>query len=638
MSVVVIVTNEAEAPTLIRWAWHFATARSSDVVVLRPEDARTPMPTITYDHSSTALDDPVLRVAVETLRELDRSRTTAVEVTSEQECRPAFRPAILKVQQPYLYPTIVEELTQRRAQLLVIGKHKRLRGEQAEYTLVRQLFHRAFCDTLLIRPGASCGSRCSHILVPVARGPHAKAALGWSAQLAMENNGLMTALYVEADHGPEAEAVGRHQIESILSRAGVATTSWVSAKVVVADNIPRAIADNVSTEHDLVLVGASDRGLMRRILFGTLPAQVISGDDAVAVAVMRSARPLATRLRDMVEEWLDLRVPQMDRGARVDLVENLETGSRWNFDFMVLMCLATCIAAFGLIQSSTAVVIGAMLVAPLMTPLIASGLALAQGNIPLIRDAIRSLLYGFLLALGIGLVCGLLSPMRELTPELTARGSPSLFDLAVAFVSGIAAAYAMARPNLSASLPGVAIAAALVPPLATVGIALAFGELIVARGAAMLFTTNVVAIVLGAAGVFYACGVRGNRQTGQQRVWVRRTIFFLVLSAIIIAIPLTSVLVANLTPSKPAHLFVSDAIRATVATELARSTEIGRIVSIRAIGAGQQPVIEVTIQAPAPPDKHTLQLLADAVGRHFKTPIRVRVITNLIGEAVTGEK
>ena len=146
-----------------------------------------------------------------------------------------------------------------------------------------------------------------------------------------------------------------------------------------------------------------------------------------------------------------------------------------HFDFFALMFLATTIAGLGLIQNSTAVVVGAMLVAPLMTPIVGVGLGLVQGNIVLVRYAAQSIAWGAGLALVVGLSLGLLLPLPELTTELAARGGPSLLDLGVAVLSGCAGAYAMSRPNLSAALPGVAIAAALVPPLASLGIVLANG-------------------------------------------------------------------------------------------------------------------------------------------------------------------
>ena len=107
-----------------------------------------------------------------------------------------------------------------------------------------------------------------------------------------------------------------------------------------------------------------------------------------------------------------------------------------------------------------------MLVAPLMTPLLGLGLALVQGNAMLAKISVRSVFLGVCVTLLIGALIGLVIPgFDQPTPEMLARGGPSLLDLFVAFASGLAAAYASSRPGLLAALPGVAIAAALKLPL-----------------------------------------------------------------------------------------------------------------------------------------------------------------------------
>ncbi|MGY8689077.1 MAG: DUF389 domain-containing protein, partial [Verrucomicrobiales bacterium] len=196
----------------------------------------------------------------------------------------------------------------------------------------------------------------------------------------------------------------------------------------------------------------------------------------------------------------------------------------------------------GLIQSSAAVVIGAMLVAPLMTPLLGAGMSLVQGNVPMLRTCAISIVTGFLLALVIGGLTGLATGRMAgvMTPELLARCQPKMLDLDVAFFSGIAASYCLARPGLSSALAGVAIAAALVPPIATAGIALTYRRLdrvdeslwmalSDSGSASLLFATNVVAIILGSALTFFLVGIRGSKSE-KSSVWVRRVVLALLLS------------------------------------------------------------------------------------------------------------
>ena len=126
--------------------------------------------------------------------------------------------------------------------------------------------------------------------------------------------------------------------------------------------------------------------------------------------------------------------------------------------------------------------------------------------------------------------------------------------MVIAVCSGVAAAYALARPSLAGSIAGVAIAVALVPPLCSLGICLAYGKFGFAAGAAVLFVTNLVAIILAAAGTFRAMGVTASRAAPLQRRWVSRTFGGLALVAIVLIIPLERALVRQVELGKPQPL------------------------------------------------------------------------------------
>jgi hypothetical protein len=132
----------------------------------------------------------------------------------------------------------------------------------------------------------------------------------------------------------------------------------------------------------------------------------------------------------------------------------------------------------------------------------------------------------------------LLTTQLEITSELSARGAPNVLDLAVALLSGMAAAYALSRPSLMGAIVGVAIATALVPPLATVGISLAHSEWELSIGSATLFITNVVAIILGTAVVFRVLGTQGSTTAFGRSLVFRRVLLFLSLGFALLTIPL----------------------------------------------------------------------------------------------------
>jgi uncharacterized hydrophobic protein (TIGR00271 family) len=183
--------------------------------------------------------------------------------------------------------------------------------------------------------------------------------------------------------------------------------------------------------------------------------------------------------------------------------------------FFVLMVLSSAIAAFGLANDSAAVVIGAMLVAPLMTPILAVAAAITQGWGRRALDSLLIVGAGALTGIGVGIVVGLLVPgLRTGLPlpgELLARTGPNLLDLFIALAAGAAAGFVAVRTEASGALPGVGIAVALVPPLATVGITIGLGEFGLAWGALLLFATNLVAIVLAAGLVLLAAGLAAFR-------------------------------------------------------------------------------------------------------------------------------
>jgi uncharacterized hydrophobic protein (TIGR00271 family) len=192
-----------------------------------------------------------------------------------------------------------------------------------------------------------------------------------------------------------------------------------------------------------------------------------------------------------------------------------------------------------------------MLLAPLMTPMIGCGLALAQANQKLGRNALVTVAAGLLCTLTISFLVGLIAPGVELTPQVYARGEPTVLDLVVALASAGAAAYALARPSLVGSVAGVAIATALVPPLCSVGLSLAYSDTTNARGAALLFVTNFLAIVLGAALTFRVIGITAIQADIRQKLWVFRVAGIFGIAIILICIPLQSEMLESLVETKP---------------------------------------------------------------------------------------
>ncbi len=219
--------------------------------------------------------------------------------------------------------------------------------------------------------------------------------------------------------------------------------------------------------------------------------------------------------------------------------QEMLSSARASLDFYVLILLSSFIAYFGLIQDSEAVIIGAMLVAPLMSPMMAMAYGIVMGSLQM---SVRALLST---AIGIGLVVGMSTLVTVILPreteflgtQIASRTQPALFDLAIALLSGGAGAYALSRKEVAAALPGVAIAAALVPPLCVVGLGIGLGEQAIASGALLLFLTNLVSVLFAGSLVFLILGFGPVQADLAERT--RRRVLFTIVGVLLVAIPLT---------------------------------------------------------------------------------------------------
>ncbi|MCP9927730.1 DUF389 domain-containing protein [Cyanobium sp. CH-040] len=212
------------------------------------------------------------------------------------------------------------------------------------------------------------------------------------------------------------------------------------------------------------------------------------------------------------------------------------------FRFIVLLVLASCIATYGLLGDSVAVVIGAMIVAPLMLPIMGLAFSVSVGDRSGIGRTLIVSLVGIATAVTVGFLLTL--PIAQIIKpdaiqQITIRTAPHLLDLMAALMTGLAGAFALARKDVSDTLPGVAIAVSLVPPLANAGILLACGESRLASGSLLLFGTNYVAILLTGALVFAVMGFRKAVLSPCDPRARRRAVTVALLALVIIAIPLS---------------------------------------------------------------------------------------------------
>ncbi len=214
-----------------------------------------------------------------------------------------------------------------------------------------------------------------------------------------------------------------------------------------------------------------------------------------------------------------------------DLFQILRDNARPKGSYLMLMVLSTVLATLGLFADSAPVVIGAMILAPLMAPIISLSMASLRQDRRLVLDSTYTILAGLGLSFVFAVAITWVTPIHTPNSEILARTSPNLLDLGIAVVSGVAGAYAHAREEVAKTLAGVAIAVALVPPLAVAGIGLGWMDWGVFSGAALLLVTNLAGMVLAGSLTFIVLGFSPFRLA-------TRGVFISLVIVIIFSIPL----------------------------------------------------------------------------------------------------
>ncbi len=281
-----------------------------------------------------------------------------------------------------------------------------------------------------------------------------------------------------------------------------------------------------------------------------------------------------------------------------------------------MLLLSVAIATFGVLQDSTAVVIGAMLIAPLMTPIIGTAAGAVNGWSARMSASLALITAGVGASIGLAFVIGAWAP--QLIPlatnsQVTSRVNPNIIDMGIALAAGAAGAFASVNKRVSASIAGVAIAVALVPPLGVVGLTLHAGMYGDALGAFTLFLTNLVSIILAAMIVFALTGFAPISRMKENANQIKRVAITVSIAAILIAIPLAFTVTSVITAA--AHQ--STAQKAVEGwLEEAPDLEVGRI---------EVKGSDVSIIVTGPENIPPIQDLEDALSESFGKPVTVLV-------------
>ena len=280
---------------------------------------------------------------------------------------------------------------------------------------------------------------------------------------------------------------------------------------VIADEIVTETVAEIAKKHNAV-----DFRLAQKNQEGRQAMRILLQDEMVqstldALQAVVSSYPTSRIIVFPVETTLPL--PEEIKAerkttstSREALYDSVSKDVKLNSNFIVLVILSTVVAAIGLIENNVAVVIGAMVIAPLLGPNIALGLGTALGDVDLMRKALITNLVGVSICVILSILIGLSWPFDINSPELMARTNVGLDSLALALASGAAAALSLTT-GLSSVLVGVMVAVALLPPAATFGLMLGHGQYQLAMGALLLLIANVVCLNLATKVVFWLKGI-----------------------------------------------------------------------------------------------------------------------------------
>ena len=298
---------------------------------------------------------------------------------------------------------------------------------------------------------------------------------------------------------------------------------------VIADVSYQDIITTIAEQHEvrdcwIGPKGEDERRMIRLILGDEKRQEVLDalqgalGNSAKAKIVVMGAEAVLPR----TEINGDKPSGQTSAGSttREELYNNIEKGARLNSTYVILVVLSTVVVAIGLLEDNVAVVIGAMVIAPLLGPNIALALAAALGDTELIWKSLKTAAVGLFVAVGLSIMIGELWHLNFDSRELLARTDVGLDSIALALASGAAAVLSLST-GLPSVLVGVMVAVALLPPTATLGLMLGAGKYDLAMGAALLLAVNVVCVNLSAKVTFLARGIKPR--TGLEKLKARQS-------------------------------------------------------------------------------------------------------------------
>lgn len=287
--------------------------------------------------------------------------------------------------------------------------------------------------------------------------------------------------------------------------------------------------------------------------------------------------------------------------------------------YYILTTMAVIIATFGMILDSPSIVIGAMLVAPLMSPILLTSISIITGRVRMLNRSLDASIKGILLSIMIATFISLFVPIYELPNEVLLRAHPGILDMFVALAAGAVGMFVMIKKD-TVTLPGVAISVSLMPPLSAIGIGLATRNYAIASGATLLFITNLIAIIASGALVLFLFGFRPYAKTKEGIV--KQGAYVSIILLIVLGFILTSSFI---------NISRSEKLRSDVKDELTRQIKalgIGSLDSFTVENKEDQLNIKTVILSNRNPTPEDMKTLTNALA--FRTEKSVKINATII--------
>ena len=471
------------------------------------------------------------------------------------------------------------------------------------------------CDVLIVK--GEHWKDLKSILVPTSGGPNAPICAQLAATLSQSTGAKVTGLYVQVGRATTVRMEkNRQTIEDAFK--DLRFSEPPEMEVIIAGNAMAGILKEAEG-FDLVIVGASEQGFFDQFAFGSVPQRIAAQAPKGSMMVKGYSGAQELWFRKALGFIFGL-FPTLSTDEQLSVREDLIDDAQPGQDYFILIVLSSIIASLGLLLNSPAVVIGAMLVAPLMSPILGFSLGIVLGEGRLVRTSLESIFKGIIATVIVSILVGFLTPLKELTPEILARTQPTLLDLVIALASGMAGAYAVSRQDVSAALPGVAIAAALAPPLSVVGIGIAFGNLVVTGGALLLFITNLITISLAGVLIFTLIGIRPLRLQPDIRRQVQRGMLGVALLVILITVPLAILMNRNIKQNKQTQIIERILVESPHLNDVS-------LVDLEHDDTGEELLISATIRSSEPVNHHQVNILTSSLEEALDQSLTLEIIT-----------